>query len=260
MVTETSEVLFTIVAASVLLLLAVSILLALLLAGRNRRLRHQQQLTEVRARYDEELLRAQLEIQEGTLRTISEEIHDNIGQTLSLAKLHLNTIPPTEEGSEKIASSRDLVGKAIQDLRSLSKTLNRDTVLSAGLVKALEFELGQLQKSGAYTTDLQVSGGVRRLEGQAELILFRIVQEAIQNILKHAEATRVEVALRFGPTTFGLTIRDNGKGLVVQEGRGMEEGSGLKNMRHRAALIGADLQLQPAEGGGTVLTIESGQL
>lgn len=260
MVSETPEVLFTIVAASALLLLAAAILLALLLAGRNRRLRHQQQLSEVRARYEEELLRAQLEIQEGTLRTISQEIHDNIGQTLSLAKLHLNTIPPSDSGNEKIASSRDLVGKAIQDLRSLSKTMNKDTVLSAGLVKAVEYELTQLQKSGAYTTDLQVTGTARRLEGQAELILFRIVQEAIQNILKHAEADRVEVAMDFTGTAFSLSIRDNGKGFASPALGGMEEGSGLKNMRLRAGLIGAELSVDTGPGEGTALHIQSPQL
>ena len=206
--------------------------------------------------YKEELLRSQLEIKEQTLKNISQEIHDNIGQTLSLAKLNLNTIPPEKQNglSEKITHTRDLVGKAIQDLRSLSKTLNTDTVISAGLLAAIEYELAQLERSGAYNTALKIIGAPKKLEGQKELILFRMVQEAINNTIKHAEANRLIITVDY-TNGFTVTIADNGRGFTPPAATGFDEGLGLKNMRNRADLIGGTLGIESNGTSGTQVSI-----
>ena len=130
--------------------------------------------------YEETLLRTQLEIQEQTLKTISEEIHDNIGQALSLAKLKLNTLKYDQPDLlvEKINDSRDLVSKAIRDLRDLSRSLNTDSIASMGLVRAIEQELEIFRKTGFQTT-LYTEGEIKKMPPQQELILFRIDRKSV---------------------------------------------------------------------------------
>ena len=92
------------------------------------------------ARFQQELLKAQLEIQEQTIKQISKEIHDNIGQVLSLAKLNLNTMDiSNREATDKISSSKDLVSKAILDLRGLLRNLRSDNIENIGLYRAIEY-------------------------------------------------------------------------------------------------------------------------
>src|SRR5687767_7853237 len=143
---------------------------------------------------EQELLRTQLEIQEQTLQTISQEIHDNIGQALSLVKLNLNTIDIGNESEllGKISDSLTLVSKAIQDLRDISKSLNTDNIVSIGLIRAIEYELEMIRKAG-FLIKKEVRGTIRKMDPQKELILFRIIQETLNNIIKHADAKSITI-------------------------------------------------------------------
>jgi two-component system NarL family sensor kinase len=204
-------------------------------------------------RFEEQLLQAQLEVQEQTLKNVSQEIHDNIGQTLSLVKLNLNTmdLEQQEKLQDKILASRQLVGKAIQDLRSLSRSLNQDFIQSAGLVKAIESDLAIIQNAGVYTTQLRLTGQPESIDPKKELILFRIVQEATSNIIRHANATAIEVVMDFAVNQLTIEIKDNGQGFDANT---VAQGSGLRNMRSRAQMIGGNLVIQ-STGDGTCLTI-----
>lgn len=212
--------------------------------------------TELQEHFREELLRTQLEIQEQTFKTISQEIHDNIGQMLSLAKLNLATIDlrKEEKAVVKIEDAKDLVGKAIQDLRDLSKTLNTESIAATGLLKAIEAELHLLQKTGTLQTTFDISGTPVRLDAQKELILFRIVQEALHNIIKHAQAANVRVNAVFEHGRFKLLIADDGCGFE-ESAESIAAGSGLGNMQSRSALIGAGWQLESKKGQGTSVRI-----
>lgn len=212
----------------------------------------------LKAQYQESLLQSQLEIQEQTLKNISQEIHDNIGQTLSLAKLNLNTlkINNTEQAVEKIASSKKLVSKAILDLRSLSKTMHTDTILQAGLLKALEIELQIIGRSGDVHTALQVTGAPYNLDPQKELIIFRTIQEALNNVIKHSLAQSVNIEVIYDNTRMEITLADNGIGF--DPGASTTEkvgGSGLRNMKNRMQLIGGSLIIQPNHPNGTKVQI-----
>lgn len=215
---------------------------------------------KIRSEYEEALLRTQLEIQEQTLKTISEEIHDNIGQVLSLAKLKLNTLDfaRLEILREKTTEAKNLVSKAIQDLRDLSRSLNTDTIASLGLIRALEQELELFTKSG-YQTSLVVEGAVRKMEPQKELIIFRIIQESLNNIIKHAEASSIRVTAVYEETGLQLQVEDDGKG-TGEEKLDMADESyrslGLRNMHNRATIIGARFAIQSVPGKGTRVNLE----
>ena len=209
--------------------------------------------------YQQTLLQTQLEIQEQTLKNISQEIHDNIGQALSLAKLNLNTMPPTNDEAlqQKILNSKELVSKAITDLRDLSRSLDTDYVQEMGLQRAIEYELEMIKKTGTVETSMIVEGAMFRLEKQKELILFRIVQETFNNILKHASAKTINVNINYGDA-FTLVIKDDGKGVnldPLNEGKNNNFGLGIRNMHSRAKLIGAEFNMNSGIGKGTEVEI-----
>lgn len=207
----------------------------------------------LRQAFQQELLRTQLEIQEQTFKTISQEIHDNIGQVLSLAKMNLTTsdLELQHKSAEKVYTAKDLVSKAIQDLRDLSRTLNTETIVSMGLLKAIETELQLIQKTASLETAMNVEGTVSRLEPQKELILFRIVQEALHNVIKHSNAHQVTVDALYSNQYLYLKISDDGHGFNISE---ETAGSGLRNMQSRAKLIGAEWNIS-SNGQGTLINI-----
>jgi two-component system, NarL family, sensor kinase len=214
---------------------------------------------QMQSQFSQTLLQTQLEIQEQTLKNISQEIHDNIGQALSLAKLNLNTLPEmnNEMLQQKIVNSKQLVSKAITDLRDLSRSLDTDYVQEMGLQRAIEYELEMIKKTGTIDTTLVVDGSLFRLEKQKELILFRIVQETFNNILKHSAAKNLFVNINYAPTSFTLLIKDDGKGLNLEPLNEANNnfGLGIRNMHSRAKLIGADFNMSSTLGGGTDVMI-----
>jgi len=215
---------------------------------------------QMKTSFQQELLRTQLEIQEQTLKNISQEIHDNIGQMLSLAKLNLATadVEKKELVTQKINASHHLVSKAIQDLRDLSRSLNSDYVSETGLLRCIEYELEMIRKTGLIKVDLTVTGQVYKINPQKELILFRIVQETLNNIIKHAGADLVAVFVSY-EATLTLRISDNGRGFdsfQLNEHSKAKAGLGIRNMNNRAKLIGASFHINSAAGEGTEIAIQ----
>jgi two-component system, NarL family, sensor kinase len=208
----------------------------------------------------EQHLRTELEIQEQTFQAISQEIHDNIGQMLSLVKLNLNTtdVSNPETAKEKIFYSKELVSKSIADLRDLSKSLNAEIIKEIGLDKAIQRELLLVSKSGQYETGFRQEGEPFRLDPDKELILFRIFQEILSNVINHAKARAVNALVSYKPDRFTLVVSDDGKGFDAStiEANESHLNLGIRNMHNRASLIGADFKLTSEIGKGTRIMIE----
>jgi signal transduction histidine kinase len=211
----------------------------------------------MQTKFDQELLQTQLEIQEHTLKTISQEIHDNVGQVLSLAKLNLNTLQFAEGKDKqlKIDNSISLVGKAINDLRDLSRSMNGDKIADLGLQDAIENELKIIQNTGQFATKVTVSGKPYKLQPQSEMVIFRIVQECLNNTLKHSKAKNITAEINYLPDTYQLDIRDDGAGFDRKALTASQTGIGLKNMESRANLIGANFTIDSSLDNGTVVTV-----
>lgn len=240
------------------LLLAVAIgIIMLVLIYQKKQLLHLNEKEQMKARYEKEILESKLEIQEQTMKHISQEVHDNIGQVLSVVKLNLNLIDCSEPKpivEERIADTEQLVGKVIQDLRNLSRSLDGNNIASKGLLKAIEFEFEMLNKTGVYVTLLTIDGEPYNLPEQKELILFRIFQETINNVMKHAKAAVVEVLIRFQKEEFFLSIHDNGQGFNATT-TDASRGLGLRNMANRSQLIGASYHIESKPGEGTTVSV-----
>ena len=225
-----------------------------------RQLNYKKTTEQLKVSFQQTLLQTQLEIQEQTFKNISQEIHDNIGQVLSLVKLNINTMDCNKPAAlnEKISDSKQLISKAIQDLRDLSKSINTDYVTEMGLTRSVEYELEMLQRTGSYKIQFNTTGKPYRLDPQQELIFFRIVQEALHNIIRHAKATAINVELIFEPEIFTLKITDNGVGfdssqLAINNYNG--PGLGIRNMHNRANMVNTDFKLMSYVEKGTTIIL-----
>lgn len=235
----------------VLLALTFIIFLFLSIKRRNKMLQEKQSLEQ---KFQQELLKTQMEIQEQTFKTISQEIHDNIGQMLSLAKMNLSKFEIDRENSdEAVLSAKNLVSHAVSSLRDLSRSLNTDTIASIGLLKSIEMELQLVEKTTGIKTSIEVRGTPQKLDPQRELILFRIVQESLHNSIKHASAERLNVHANFEDSILHLSVCDDGVGFTYPNNN--EHGSGLRNMQSRSKLINAEWKVESSPGKGTNIYI-----
>jgi signal transduction histidine kinase len=214
-------------------------------------------LMAVKANYDRELFKAQLEIQEQTFQEIAREIHDNVGQILSLAKLGLSTLDfeRKEEAKDSILEISDILEKALDDLRHLSRMLNSEIIKKGGLKKSIEMQVGYIQRGGKFNIHLNVNGEPVMLKETKEIILFRIVQEAVNNIIRHSAATDIRISLCYSKEFLKLQIQDNGKGFHLNEQISGSNINGIYNMQHRAKLIEAEFQMDSQIGNGTSISV-----
>ena len=246
---ENENFLPVVVVSGVIILLAVFIVLfVFFLQGRKQK--HLLEKQNMQSRFQQELLRTQLEIQEQTLKTISEEIHDNVGQVLSLAKLNLGTLDNPED--PKIKDTKTLVSKAISDLRNLSRSMHSDVIAELGLKQSIENELLIIENTRQFSTSLKVNGITQRFDKQKEMVLFRIAQEALNNCIKYSKAKTITVELNYSPHSFLLCVTDDGIGFNETATAGI----GLKSMQNRARLIGAEFSVNSSPGNGTKVCVE----
>lgn len=193
--------------------------------------------------YQSQLLQSRLEVQEQAFKYLSEEIHDNVGQALSMVKLHLYTLNRQckEESKVLIESTSEVLSKAINDLRNISHNLHGGYVSDHGLLEAIEKEIAYINGSKAIHAALEIHGNTYSLPKEKELLIFRIVQEALNNAIKHSQASLVAVRLAYSPEKFSVDIEDDGMGMDHPESSGT--GMGLSNMKTRAALLNASYSI-----------------
>jgi len=250
------EILIVLIFCTILFLVLAAIILLFLYLYQRRRFAQQQQLTELQQQFKEQSLKAQLEIQEQTFHAISQEIHDNVGQVLSLAKVQINIMNESERMDKAMLEDvRDNVGKAMTDLRDLARSLSSERIRSCSIHETLLQEADRINKTGVIRAEVTVEGEVREIGAQKKLILFRIIQESIQNCIKHAEAETVFIFIHYQADGVYVSIRDNGKGfdpaVALQNGSGL----GLGNIRTRVHLTGGTYAINSVLQEGTHITL-----
>ena len=202
---------------------------------------------EAKRRYQEQLNTITLEIQDQTLKNVGRELHDNLGQKLTLASLQLSTMDINERA---LVEQKQLLGETLQesirDLRSLSKTLNTDIVANNGLLYSIEQEVSRLNRLNYIDVNLDIIGNPYQITKEKDLVLFRIFQESINNTLKHAAASSLFIQLSYGKDQFYMLLNDDGEGFDMEKNY---NSVGIKSMESRAALIDAELLINSSEKG-----------
>ncbi|MEO6638024.1 MAG: ATP-binding protein [Ginsengibacter sp.] len=246
------------VISTVFLLIVATGIVLLVLVYQKKQAQYIGEKDQLKVQFDKEILEGKLDIQEQTFKNLSQEIHDNIGQILSLAKITVNTIDceDNEALRQKTFATSELIGKAINDLRNLSRSLNADSILAMGLIKSVEFELDLIKNTGKFDTKLSLNETQYLLTQKEELVLFRIFQETINNIIKHSKATEINMKVTYNSANFIMHIYDNGIGFNTSAAaEKARPSSGIRNIRSRAGVIGAGCKIDSEEGKGTGVII-----
>jgi len=203
-----------------------------------------------------ELYANQQTVQEQTLNHVSQEIHDNVGQLLSLVKLQLN-LAAEKVGEENLllSDARDNIGRAMMDLRDMAKGMSSDRIRLLGLYASVDQEAQRIQRTGVCAVSVTCQGQAQPMDRQKETILFRVIQECLQNIIKHAKATQVEISFAYAASAVKIEVRDNGKGFLISRGSSLS-GLGMMNMHHRIELMSGKVTVESEPGFGTKIMIE----
>ncbi len=210
---------------------------------------------EAQQRFEREIETSKLEIQEQTLRNIAWELHDNIGQLLSVVNMQLNIMmqqAPKEFGDQLI-DTKSTVSQTVAEVRMLSKTLNHDVIQKNGLITSLQVESERFNRLQFLKSDLEVLGNEIDLPSDHEIIIFRILQEFFSNVIKHAKANNLFVLLDYQSDKLIINVADDGIGFDTNTCHG---NSGMETMKSRASLIGAKYEISSEVGKGTKLQIE----
>jgi signal transduction histidine kinase len=250
---EKEQIVFFICFVSILLILLVGFLLFILFWQRRKSNKFIREREIMQSFFNEELLKAQLEIQEDSFNHVSMEIHDNVGQTLSLLKVQLNIIEQKEtfEG-ELVAEAKENVTRVMSDLRDIAYSINSDRINSSSLAAVTANELQRMEQTGIIRVSFVTRGNEQAIEVKKKLILFRMMQECFQNIIKHSRASAVVVCFKYEEHHLEIEITDNGIGFVQQQS---QIGLGLNNLMTRVGVIGGEAKIISALNEGTTVLI-----
>lgn len=249
---EKNEIYLAIIASTLIVVLLVGTIIFLFLVVQNKKRKHLLEKKITEQEFEKELANSQNEIREKALKNLSWEIHDNVGQLLSVAKMQLNRLEMKLDNKEEINEVTQLVSKSLQDLRALSKALNPVAIQKIGFIKAIQLEIDRYNRLNFINASLQIINAPFKLDKQKETILFRIIQEFITNSLKHAKATTLKVMVIFNENNLEIEVKDDGVGFVMNN---ESNGIGIINMQGRAKLINADLTIKSIINQGTTLHI-----
>lgn len=248
-----SENISIILGASSILLLITLFIVMLVVAYLRRDLKHLKEKETMEADFETQLLQSQLETQEHTLNQLSIEIHDNVGQLLNSTKLLIGlTQRALPDPPETLTMADDTLGKAIQEVRSLSKALNKEWLQQFDFIQNLEAEINRINAARSLQIQLFRPEAIS-LKRDEQTILFRIVQELLQNAIKHANAKQIDIRIREEQDQLVISIADDGIGFNEKETR---KSVGLLNIRHRTRLLGGSVQWDSSIHKGTAVTIQ----
>lgn len=251
------EIVIVVVGGIIVLSVLTGIIIYVLFFYQRRRFQHKQQIIELQKQFNETLLTAQLEIQEHDFNIISQEIHDNVGQVLSLAKIQLNIISQSEHIERSMINEvKENLAKIMTDLRDIAKGLNTERVQVSNLHNIILQEVERINRSRFICGLVQLKGVEIELEQKKKLILFRIIQECLQNILKHSQATDFTILLNYFDSALEIAVADNGIGFETDEAISKKNGMGLSNIEVRTALIGGTTSITSKPKNGTTILIK----
>jgi PAS domain S-box-containing protein len=194
---------------------------------------------------------------EHTLTLLSHELHDNIGQQVTHLSQRLLAVSERVNRNPSLRSEMadlvQLVHELTIDLRGVMHSAQPQTLRDFGLYQAVAELIRRLNRTSRIEFTISSIGEKQRFDPQHEKNLYRIIQEALTNVIKHSEATTAEVGFVFLPQVLQITVQDNGRGMPDEQN--MKPGIGLSSMAHRAATIGANLNIDRASEGGLRLSL-----
>lgn len=243
MAQDSPQIIFVIILGIILMLLMSGFIVVMVLFHRQRQFKNRQKMERLTAEYEKTVLSVEKEIREQTLVHVGQELHDNIGQILSLTKLTLRHTDP-----QRIGEAKDLVQQAIKEVRNLSKAINLDWVKEITLAEFIASELDKISSLDFCKTEFHSNGAEIRLEDSKKLVLVRMIQECLNNAIKHAAPSLISIKIEFRPEDLNISIVDDGAGFDVNK---ESTGQGIRNLQSRIKTIGGKAEVRSVPGQGT---------
>lgn len=220
-----------------MLVMAFGVILFVVLYQR-RVIKHQLDLKLLNAQKELDVLKASIQSEEEERKRIAQELHDDVGATLSSARLFLNT-QASHITEEQIAISKTLIDDSLSKIRMVSYKLQPNTLINLGLQSALENMIEILNKSGNMKANFEVYKDIPRMESYAELHVYRVIQELITNITKYSNASQVTLTLNMD-TRIRIIVIHDGNGMTNEQFEELSKsakGQGLKNIQNRLRIV-----------------------
>lgn len=251
------QIVTNIISATIILLLLGGFIISFLFIFQRKRQKFKAEKQLLQASFEQTLLQSELEIKEQTLQYISRELHDNLGQVASLIKINLNTLQLNDSAASanKLENTKELMRDLIGELKALSVSLSVDRIAQTGLAKVLENEVERLNKTGIFTATFTRKGELPFLNTDKIIILYRMAQEVLNNMVKHSNAEHINIELIASDDGLTLVIKDDGIGFDVEDRISSGGGAGLLNLQKRSLLINSKLTIQSNSESGTKVSI-----
>lgn len=240
---DSTQIIFSLIFGVILMLLMSGFIVAMVFFHRQRQIKNRQKIDRLTAEYEKTILSVEKEIREQTLVHVGQELHDNIGQILSLTKLTLRHSDP-----QRIAEAKELVQQAIKEVRSLSKAINLDWVKEIDLKDFIANELDRISSLGFCETSFHSEVEQVELDDSKKLVLVRMIQECLNNAIKHASPSLIGVKVEKSADRLTIAIHDDGLGFDLDQA---SNGQGLRNLKTRMKTIGGGIEVSSAPGNGT---------
>lgn len=256
---SSSEIIAIVIIGTLIFLLAPLFLLIYIRQYNLRKVKDLEEKKAMAQQFESELLKTQIEVQEQTMQTIASNLHDNIGQLLSLTNITLGSIniSDAEKAETKINTSVELVNKSIKELRQLAKLLQGEQILQKGIGYAIAQEVSWLDKTEAYELNFENSLTEDiNSSPQTDLVLLRLFQEISNNIIKHARATKITIQLYCKENNLFLCIKENGIGFDYQTAKTNGTGLGLNSIEKKVKLINGSFNIASTPGKGTEIVVQ----
>ncbi len=213
-----------------------------------------EQIKTIDILHKKELLKTQMEIQVQTMKSIGREIHDNVGQKLTLSSLYLQQLVYESKAPEIIDSIKNIIiNESLEDLRHLSKSLTDDTIENNTIFELIENECKKISNLKKCKISFKSDSQIKPVSYRKKSILLRISQEFIQNSIKHASCEKIDISLYENEGKLHLKLQDDGKGFDVENLK--TNGIGIKNMKKRTEMIDGIFNLESNIKNGTKLTV-----
>ncbi|MFW0718143.1 sensor histidine kinase [Pedobacter sp. N23S346] len=259
MQSQTTQIAILIVITTLIFLLMPLFLILYIRSYARHKKNHHLEKQHMQQKFESEILQARIEVQDQTMQTIATELHDNIGQLLSLTTLTLNSVNlnDSEKAEKKIGNSLTLINKSIKEIRELAKLLHGEQIVENGIGYAIDQEINWLNKTGAY--EIENNNGLINVAERSpdkDLIILRLLQEIINNIIKHANATAITFDAFYEDKILHLNIKENGIGFDYEKNTTSRAGMGLNSIYKRIEIINGKLILNSSPNNGTIILIE----
>lgn len=256
---QTQEIVFFVIIATGAILLAVILVVNLLLLSRNRRLKHESLVLELKNKYEKELMKTQVEVAENTLNDIARDLHDDVGQMLTFSIIQLNNIK-TEDNKiieNNLSEVRNSIKNTLQSVREISKTLSNDYISSFGIYESLQRLFERLERQKILSSKLNFSSSILFKSRSNELFVFRIIQELVSNTIKHSQAMEMSLSLFQENNNLKIEYRDNGKGISPEllNSNQLPNSLGFANIYKRIELMKGMIEINSNVGEGFYLQL-----